>query len=548
MKQSLFDKGLALGPPADKLAEGFLVRARGMHARSQSSFKTRDGSALLHALAAHSIACFADTYHYGATTIFYRETTSKKTGLSGNRLSFSRMGPTAGVTDWLYVAGGGALFKIDSSGNVQDWGITPPATDPDAAVGAAGALTGTYQYKFTYYNSTLGTRSNANTTAASVSPSSQRVDLGGVTAIPTSAQTGVDKVEIWRTTAGGSTFFKLTEINNGTSTYEDNDADTALSATELPTDNLVPYAYLDDCLGPHNASMFWITRTQSGQRGRVFYSPIGRAEGLKGFIEVCEDDAPLQRLFRFQGQLGVIGEAGIYLIGGGLPYVAREISGCPGTTSPHTVAVVPAYGVMYEASDGVRLFDGSTSALVLPGTVERIFNGESVGDLSSFTGVVADYCRNEYIISDTEQTLAFDASRKRWRDLGIGMDAIFYDKEGNVIAASIGSEVLDFEKNGETDDKGTGIELSFEPPHTTFEDERDRILQHITIEIDTGGQQVTATLLHEGNTTTLGVLNTSTRTYKTIAVGITGREFGLRLTGTLTAQVKIYSIDYTFDK
>lgn len=544
MKETLdiFDKGLAFGPPKDFLQEGYLRRARGMHNLSLGSFKTRPGSSLLHALNAHSIVYFADTYHYGVSTILYRELVSIKTGLSGDRLSFAKMPPTAGVVDYLFCAGGGDLFKVDSDGNVTAWGFAVPS-DPSAAAVAGGALAdGTYSYRVTYKNSTTGTRSNANTgdvTVVVAAPNSTaRITLPGV-----SADSQVDQIEIWRSVPGGETHFYLDAVADATASYDD-DGSTDLSSVELPTDNTPPDDDAIDCLGPHNASMFWLY-SDAGTKGHVYYSPVGRAEAVQGYIVVCSNDVPLKKLFRMQSQLGVIGEGGIYIIGGENPYTPRQISGCPGTTIGGSVVVVPDIGMFYEASDGIRLFDGARSVLVNPGSVERIFRGESLGDLSSFTSVIGTFARDEYIISDTSQTIAYSITGKRWRDLGVGLNAVFYNEETAELAATISSEVLNFEDEDETDDNGTDISLSFEPRHVSFEQERT--LQHITFDTNCASQQMTATLIHDGTETSIGTLQNTSRVRRTIPIGIAGFVFGVRLTGSISAQVEIFRIVLHFN-
>lgn len=551
MKETLarFDKGLALGPPPDSLVDGYLVRARGMNSLSQGSFRSRPGSRLLHPLNAHSIVYFNDIYHLGVSTSLYRAMSEIKTSLSGSRLAFAKMAPVAGIAAYLFCAGGGSLFKVDSSGNVTSWGFDAPASDPTGAASAGGSLTAaTYKYQITYYNSATGHRSNGNGTDIEITTAAANL-TASLSSIPdgSSVDSQITHVEIWRSVADGDALFYLTRIATGTTSYDD-DGSITLSSVELPTDNLAPYPYFSDCFGPHNASIFWITRTESGRRGRVFYSPIGRTESLQGFINVCSDASPLQRLFLFQSQLGVIGEAGIYLIGGTNPYVDRQITGCPGTTRPDTVAVIPEVGVIYEASDGVRIFNGTTSDLITPGAVERLFRGESAGDFTSIkTGSVGAYARNAYYISDATQTLIYDISGQRWRDGGVGMNTIYYNEESDEIAASISSELLAFEDENSNDDNGTAIPLSLEPRHITFPDDRKRILQHVTFDINCASQSISVVLIHDGIETTIATLSTTTRLKRTIPVGIEANEFGIRFTGSLSAKIELHSVTLIFN-
>lgn len=728
---SKFDAGLSLDLPLEQLREGEMRRNRAISNLSQTSFKSRLGSSFLHALNAHSLIKFADTWFSGVSTKLYFGDYLIKSGLSGDRLSFSKMPPVAGIVDYLFVAGGDDLFKSDSSGNVSNWGITPPSqgtfsgaasgasyasirtaayrwrrsavrisliggfgspwtlsgggvaeyylgggisnpntievdgvaissgvlgalvagtygygnndalgystiyirlldgtdpdvgnydiqhvtyigneyfcelaaggnpsiTDPNAVTGddlqftegTIGVLTAskyaygnnetpslgfntiyvcladttdpdtkalnfvkytsedilgsdTFQYRVTFKNSTTGTRSNSHTTAISVASVYQQVILSN---IPQSSDSQVDKIEIWRTSAGGILFFYLSQIDNGTTTYTD-DGSITLSATELPTDNLVPYNYLDDCLGPYNASMFWITRSQSGQKGRLFYSPIGRAEALEGFINITADSNPLQKIFRWQGQIGVIAQSGIFLIDGANPYTSREIPDCPGTNAPHTVIETPS-GLFYTAFDGIRIFNGATSELAVNSFIDNIFFGNSIGDLNSFSPIIATFARYEYIIASSTQTIAFDTRYKRFRDLGIDSNALAYDKENNQLAITINSEILSFESSGEFTDHGTALSLSLEPGYLIAAIENEAILQFLNFDINTSNEQLSATLIIDNISHSLGLLQNSSRGIIELPIGKAGKRFGIKLTGSLTiAQIELFYIQFNF--
>lgn len=543
-----FTSGLSLSTPADQIPDGKVRSNRGISATAFGSFRSRYGSSLIANINAHSITYFADTFWYGVAESLYRNTLEILTTLSGNRLSFQKCPPVAGITDYLFLAGGGALYKSDSLGNISNWGIDAPISNPSATKVAGGSLTSgvVYQYKITYKNNTTGHRSNSNPTAASATPSAGDLTIA-LSAIPNGSlvDAQVDRVEIWRTEENGVLFFYLDEIVSGVTTYSD-DGSVSLSSIELPIDNDEPFAYFDDCLGPYNASMFWITRTQSGQRGRVFYSPIGRCESLEGYIEVTSDDNPLQKLFRFQGQLGVIAENGIFLVGGDNPYVPREIPGCPGTIEPFSVIETP-FGIIYRAVDGIRLFDGNSSSIIASGTIERLFRGESVADLANFTSpIFATFARDEYIIANANQAIALNKEGNA-RDLGVGFGAIFYSPESDQIAATFDSNVVDLEKVGAFSDNGSAISIILESPHINTDSENSAILQFVTFDINTNSESVIATLIADGVSITLGTIQTSAREKVTINVGREGKIFGIRLTGSLSSNIiEIFSIKPDF--
>lgn len=636
--QNNFTSGINLASPKGSLAPGEMRRNKGINPLSNMSMRSRNGAVQLSTHDAHTIFYFNDSWYYGVSTSFYAASDLLKSALSGDRLSCIAMPPTAAVEDYLFCCGGGAVFKVDSDGNVTDWGISPPSAAPSATAAAftfswtsirdatykwtassegtgeyycdlaaggdpsissptaveinssnaengtlgsltanqwaygnndglgfstvyvrladdgdpdgeaadyirysttAGSLTGTYQYNVTFYNSSTGVRSDAPSSSVSVAPSYQQVEL---TSIPTSTDGQVDRAEIWRTGADGTLFFYLTYVANGTTTYTDTNQDSALSSVELPTDNLVPYSWFSQAIY-HNAACFWIARSQSGSKGLIYYSPIGRCESVKGYISVTNDDDPLQSLFRWNSVLGVISESGVFVIQGTDPYVARRVDGCPGTTAPETVRVTPM-GVFYEASDGIRVFDGSQSILVNPSALSRVFQGESVEDITAFTGVISGCDDYEYFISDLSQTLAVRLSDYRVRNVSAALTAMYYSREAGIFAATLSSAVVDFEKEGYTDDNSTDITIDWKPDEIRFSEQAESVVNLILIEADTSDEALTVAAVLDGTEHVAGKLKTPSRSVAEFEIDLPGRLVGVRIYGDVSDAIEIFSIDY----
>lgn len=363
-----------------------------------------------------------------------------------------------------------------------------------------------------------------------------------LTNIPQSDDAQVDFCELWRTAVDGSAFFRCALIPDGATSFTDNVADADLESTELPIDNLKPYAWFDDCEGPHNASMFWITRTQLGERGRLYYSPIGRPEAVQGYIEVSSDDDPLQKIVRWGGMLAVLSEGKAYQIMGVNPYITRELSGIPGTTAPHT-CIPTVRGLIYEAADGVRVLESVTSApLISYDAVAPIFRGQSAGQLTTFTGVVATYARGEYIISDTAQTLALNLTKGTWRDCGVGANALYYATEVDKIGAAISTKLLDYEKEGDVQDDTSDFAFAIEPGHVRIAEGREAMVQFIHVDCNANSETLTVTLLHDGSTTALGNITGASRAVTTYPVMVPYRLIGIRITGTIGAKVEVFEV------
>lgn len=113
--------------------------------------------------------------------------------------------------------------------------IAAPAGAPSLADNGAGAMAaGTYKY-YVVFKSTTGRRSGPSPVATITQVASRQVAL---TSIGVSGDAQVTAREIYRTKAGGTIPYLLTTIgDNSTTTYNDNNADAALTLTTyLPFD------------------------------------------------------------------------------------------------------------------------------------------------------------------------------------------------------------------------------------------------------------------------------------------------------------------------
>lgn len=380
---------------------------------------------------------------------------------------------------------------------------------------------------------------SATTVSGRVTTPNQSVNL---TNIPVSADSQVDYTEIWRTLVNGSVYFKLTSVANGTTTYTDNIADANLEPLELPTDNIKPYEWFDDCVGLFNASTFWLTRSQVGERGRLYYSPIGRVEAVAGFINVTNDSEGLQKIVRWGGMLVVFSKSKAFQILGTNPYYTRELSGIPGTITPFTVVSTPM-GIIWQSQDGVRIFEGAAqSTLLAYDQIQPIFRGLSVAGLTPFSGVTATYARGEYILSDAFQTLALGLQKQLWRDLGVGCNCLKYIPELDVIAATEYSRLMKLEDAGTIGDGANAISFLLDPP--ALQSDIPMVIERVLIDANTGGGTVTAGLLYDGATVSLGNLSTSTSRVWTIFTPSPRccNKIQVQINGTLTAPVEIFGV------
>ena len=449
------------------------------------------------------------------------------------------MPPTAGLIDSLFVAGGGSLFKIDQVGAASSWGIAAPPDGFTAVDSGAGVLNGVYKYRVTFKNGVTGSRSNANpTTVTTASLTNRQIQLGN---LPISTDPQVNQREIWRTAGNGTVLFLLATIgDNIATTFLDNIADSALSPTQLPTDNILPDATFDDVTGPHAGRAWWLNSV-AGTRGRIYFSPIGRPESVVGFIEPTNDDDPMQKIVSWGGSLWGFSVAHLFsIIGDDEPFVFAEVAGSPGTKNRKTVTPTKA-GIIYQA-DEIYLFDGARSRPLSPDAMEQLFKSENIENLNAFTGVVATASNSEYFISDTLQTLAINLTDGTWRDLGIGCNSLLYEEDTLDLIASFNSKTMRLEVEGVLADDGAPIAFEIESPSEQIGFEQEGIVQMIVFDVDTKGEVLTPRLVLDGVETVLTTITTTSRQTVERPIGKKGRVVGARLTGSVSNRVEVFGI------
>lgn len=538
-----FNRRLWLNEPKETIPRDALRRARGVHQAKSRSIRSRPGSVFLYNFGAHSLYRFAGARFQGSSDSLFRNGTSIKSGLSGNRLAFLRMPPTPGIVDFLFVAGGGTLFKVSQVGLVSNWGIDAPPDGMTASDGGAGALSGVYKYRVTFKNTVTGHRSNANPTAVTTASLTNRAVF--LSSIPTASDLQVDAREIWRTVTNGSVFFLLTTIfGNTITTLTDNIPDSGLSSTQLPTDNTEPESTYFDVAGPHAGRAWWLNSV-AGNRGNIYYSPIGRPESVVGFITPTNDDDPMQKIVSWGGSLWgfSVGHL-LQVLGDDEPFIFVEVAGAPGTSQPKTV-IPTAQGILYQSAESIRIFDGARSRPIGVGSVDRLFGdgGEDIENLLKFSGVVATGGhKDEYVISDTTQTLALNLLDETWRDLGVGATALFHEDDTHELIASFGGKVFEAEIEGQLTDGGTPILFEVETAGERIGSEQEGVVQMVIIDASTKGQTLTPKLILDETEITLPMLNTSSRQTVEYPVGRKGRVVGVRLTGSLTDRVEIFGV------
>lgn len=169
--------------------------------------------------------------------------------------------------DMCYGFNGSDSNQFYDGTNNEIMGVPTPGV-VSVATGAAGVLTGDYKYKVSFEIDGYQ-EGNASSASTQVSPSSEQVD---VTSIPVSTNTRCTARFLYRTEAGGSTYYRLAKINdNTTTTYTDNIADGSLDVTiSAPSDYGSPAAYK---LSTLHKSRIFLARNATN-KSRVIYSDV----------------------------------------------------------------------------------------------------------------------------------------------------------------------------------------------------------------------------------------------------------------------------------
>ena len=458
------------------------------------------------------------------------------------KAAFDRSGTSA--NDWSDVLAVRLAITTNAIGGIVAY------IDDIKLSGGAGMI-GKYRYRVTYKNSTTGSRSNGNPTEVTIEKISREgVDLA---ALPTSADAQVDKVEVWRSVGDGAYLFKCGEVANGIVTFTDRVSDyaglnsssgaTILEPLTLSEDNDPPGATYAVCFGPYDGRVFWTADPTAGARGRVYYSPSGRPEAVEGFVDVTMDDDPTLVGVIWNNSPWVFTQTKVVQIVVSDIVTYRTMDGVPSTTAACTVVSTP-YGIIYQAADGIRLFNGVTSVLIGFSQLGLLFRGEDAdgGYLTAFEGIVATFRNNEYIVSDGDQTLALNCATDTWRDLGIGCSAFYAEDEGALIA-TISGNVYSLEVEGTVLDGSVAVPFSIETGGALLHPVDIAIVKRLFIEADTGSVLLTPTLVLDNAEIALPPFQTTARAITEYAIGRTGRVLGVRLDGSLTAAVEIFGVD-----
>ena len=262
-------------------------------------------------------------------------------------LSTTAEGMFLPAQNFLAYANGDDTPVVYDGTDVETLGISAPAVAPTLGTPGAGTLNGTYQYVYTYADTTTGWESSASP-ARTASPSTESVVLNLVA----SAHGFVDAINIYRTEASGAVFLFLAQVAAATASYEDTGAVT-LGILTAPTNNDMAPAL--ENLAYHKGYMF-------GSIGNTLYwsKPlnIGAWPVLNSTEVPFEGNDTIVALKSFQDTLIIFGLKNTILLagdGGNWALIRQDVEiGC---TSRQAIAEVEN-SLVFLSSQGLYTFPG----------------------------------------------------------------------------------------------------------------------------------------------------------------------------------------------
>ena len=293
--------------------------------------------------------------------------TSLATGLSATELA-----SFAVHSDRAYLVDGANLKVSDGTeGGTRDAQLTRPAAAPAVALAGAGAtagvMTGTYDYKITYYSESFGQESPASDASATITTDAQQVTLSGLVA---SSQADVTKTRIYRRkeSASEALWYFVKEVADTESSATDDTLDVDVSTTDI-----APLSFEDDALPDfrhleqHSGVMFL-----AGDDDKLYFTLPDKPWGVSNFLRVGGEGGmgKITGLTSFHGLLVVWKEDSIWTLSGITEdtFNARLILNGVGCAGGHSI--VAAGDLLYFlGEDGIYVFDGSR-ALKVSGAIE----------------------------------------------------------------------------------------------------------------------------------------------------------------------------------
>lgn len=254
------------------------------------------------------------------------------------------------------------VFKVTDGSNVYDAQITRPSSAPTVGEGTAGNLTGTYDYKITWYSSTWGQESPASDASSTIELTDKKAAL---TSLPTTApDSRCDKKKIYRrkVSAFESEWTYVDEVATATASYDDDTKDEDLIGLDIAplsySQSLPDFRFL-----AYQADVLFAAGSDDKPTA-LYYTRAGMPWTMDRYLEVGSghDTDRITGLAAFQGIVVVFKERSIWLISGNSPstFFVRKVKPGVGCRSHHSIVNIGDV-LLFLAEDGFYAFDGANA-------------------------------------------------------------------------------------------------------------------------------------------------------------------------------------------
>lgn len=346
-----------------------------------------------------------------------------ETGLSTEYIDFVEF------DDYLYLCDADNRMRKYDGNDIYLAGIEAPTSSPSLSSGGSGQLTGDYTYLVTF--SSPSTESYPSPETNTISVSDEEVSL---TDIPSSPESDVNEVVIYRTTDGGSTFFEVDRISNGTSSYTDNTHDSELG-TQVDMDSGLPKEGMNVLEKFHN---HLFGAGYDGQPSRLYYSEQLEPEKWDelNFINVLSGlRSPITALQSAGDQLYIFKETGLSILSGfsEKEFTISDVSKTTGT--PSQKSVTEHNGVVY-------FYDGSNSVYQISSSNIDIISFKvepKLAEINNVNDVALSITQNEELVvsyenrQGSQRELLYHIEEEAWSENTGRSCAVYQKRPGDTL-------------------------------------------------------------------------------------------------------------------
>ena len=526
-----------------------MTRCKNLSVDRRGRVDTRDGSTRPSANAMTSRASFileqaGDRYAFVDSGIYKNEAALTATGLTDGDWSAVSYNAFNETSQSVFALNGTDRKRIDSSGNVREWGIDGPGAAPTVAVGAGTGLTGTYKVKITYARLSGSTvLSESNPSDASSGQALTNEDLAVTWVASSDAQ--VTHVRIYRTLAGGSIYFFDQNVAVGTLTVDTSTADASL-AGEVATNHDRPPAGTI-VAGPFYNGIIFIAK------GNLLYWCLAKQPEYvpaTNFIEVGPPSRTIKAIVDLGGQAYCVTDKQLwYIQGAGAgtfnPIPLQTLAGGP---NQFGAAGVEGRGIYHLGRDGLYLYSGGRDTKVSQTQFEALFDSDAT-ELNGMQPVGAWPITTQWLWAFENKlyfhygvgnliVLNLDTSRSTYYTFDQQLYAPTTDHTNRrFYVGDAGRFVRRVEDPSATDDVGSGIDWEVESMEFTLQTRR-HFPRWIKYDADVeAATNVTGKVILDGAVHHTHSLTSNRKTARRLIDTGNGRRCSIRFTGTGTATV-----------